>query len=226
MYNYFLLVFPSDMDESMDSVHSTSAMDISPASSPIHLINAISSDPLLLNAFQQQQRKLLQNILLNEPNLNDYRNMNINPVSYEPDDNSKSFCRFTTVLTENNDDIIPANHMDETNRIRQRIIPEPISPIVEYIPTVEKLESKSSGKSCSKIFLFIPILMLIIYVAVQHMNKSVILPRSTNWQNASEYLSKHLVGQELPLEQFKDTMEKHKNFSIILIEVIINYYIY
>ncbi|CAF0888647.1 unnamed protein product [Rotaria sordida] len=206
------------MDDSMNSVHNISAMDISPASSPISAINPISSNHLLLNAFQQQQ-ELLSNILLNEPNMNDYRPINKNPISYEHDhNNSKSCGLFSTVLSDNSDEIKTQNISDESNQLRQRIITESIPSIVDSIPTIKKSQSSSSQRSSMKIFLFIPILILITYLIVQHLNTSIVLPRSTNWQNASEYLTKNLIGQDQGLEQFKDAMNKHKNFTIVIIE--------
>jgi hypothetical protein len=209
----------SDMDDSMNSVHSISAMDISPASSPKTTINPIPSNPLLLNAFQQQQ-ELLSNILFNASNMNDYQLMNRNLISDEYDNNSKSVCLYSTVLTENNDGITSQIIPDESNQLRERIIiKESIPSIVEPTPIIKK-----SGRSFNKIVLFIPILLLIAYLIVQYLNTSVILSRSSNWQNASEYLTKNLIGQDQGLQEFKDAMEKHKNFSIVLIEVIIDFY--
>lgn len=222
----FLLVLLSDMDDSMNSAHSVSAMDmdISPASSPRLPLNPITPNPYLINTFQYQQ-ELLANILLNQPNINDY---SIRKQTHIQDDdfdvNSKSTCLYSTVLTENNDEnksppIIP----EETNQIRQRIISESIPTATIVEPTLIK---KKSSRSFSKILLFIPIVLSIIYFLIQYMNKSIIIPRSSNWQNASEYLTQNLIGQDQGLNELNDTMKKHKNFSIILIEVIINFNTY
>jgi hypothetical protein len=207
------------MDDSMNSVHSTSAMDISPASSPIMAINPIPSNHLLLNAFQQQQ-ELLSNILVNASNINKHL------ISDEYENNSKSLCLYSTVLTDNNDEIKSQIIPDESNQFRQRIIKESIPSIIEPIPIIKKPESNSSQRSFNKTLLFIPILLFVIYFIVQHLNTSIVLPRSSNWQNASEYLIQNLIGQDQGLQEFKDTMEKHKNFSIVLIEVIIDFYKY
>ncbi len=203
----------------MNSVHSTSAMDISPASSPIMAINPIPSNHLLLNAFQQQQ-ELLSNILVNASNINKHL------ISDEYENNSKSLCLYSTVLTDNNDEIKSQIIPDESNQFRQRIIKESIPSIIEPIPIIKKPESNSSQRSFNKTLLFIPILLFVIYFIVQHLNTSIVLPRSSNWQNASEYLIQNLIGQDQGLQEFKDTMEKHKNFSIVLIEVIIDFYKY
>jgi len=214
------------MDDSMNSVHSISAMDISPASSPRMVINPIPSNPLLLNAFQQQQ-ELLSNILFNAPNIKDYQSINKHLIPDEYEDNSKSLCLYSTVLTDNNDGIKLQIIPDESNQVRQRIIVEPTIPsVIEPKPIIKKAESNTSQRSFSKTFLFIPILLFVIYYIVQHLNTSTILPRSSNWQNASEYLTKNLIGQDQGLQEFKDTMEKHKNFSVVLIEVIIDFYRY
>ncbi|CAF5209077.1 unnamed protein product, partial [Rotaria magnacalcarata] len=79
------------MDDSMSSVHSISAMDISPASSPRNAMNQFPSDHLLVNTFQQQQQSL-SNILFSEPNINDYPLINKNLISYEHDDTSNAYC--------------------------------------------------------------------------------------------------------------------------------------
>ncbi|CAF3426513.1 unnamed protein product [Rotaria sp. Silwood1] len=206
------------MDDSMNSVHSISAMDISPASSPISTINPIPSNHLLLNAFQQQQ-ELLSNILFNGPNMNDYRSINKNPMSNEHEHNdSKSLCLFSTVLSDSSSEMKTQNISDEPNQLRQRIIKESIPSVVNSISPKKKSETNSSRRSFTTIFLSIPILLLIIYFIVQHSNTSIILPRSTNWQNASEYLMKNLVGQDQGLEQFKDAMKNHKNFTVVIIE--------
>jgi hypothetical protein len=213
-----MLVFPSDMDDSMNSVHSTSAMDISPASSPRSALNPISSNHLLLSAFQQQQQSLT-NILFSASNKNDYSLINQNRIPDEHDSNSKSLCLYTTVLTDNNLDNQSQTITNESNQLRQRIITEPVSSIVKPI---KRSESNSSRQSFSKILLLIPMLIFIIYFIVQHLNTSFVQPRSSNWRNASEYLTKNLIGQDQGLEEFKDAMEKHKNFSIVIIEVISN----
>jgi hypothetical protein len=207
----------------MSSVHSISAMDISPASSPSTAINPIPSNHLLLNAFHQQQ-ELLSNILLNASNINDYQSMNKNLISDEYDSNSKSICLYSTVLTDNNDEIKSPIIPNQSNQLRQRIITESISSIVEPTLSIKKSESNSSRQSFNKILFFIPILLFISYLIAQHFNTSTILPRSSNWQNASEYLTQHLIGQDQGLQEFKDAMENHKNFSIVLIEVIIDFY--
>jgi hypothetical protein len=204
------------MDDSMNSVHNISAMDISPASSPIMAINPIPSNHLLLNAFQQQQ-ELLSNILFNTSNINKH------PISDEYENNSKSLCLYSTVLTDNNDEIKSQIIPDESNQFRQRIIKESIPSIIEPIPIIKKSESNSSQRSFNKTLLFIPILLFVIYFIVQYLNTSIVLPRSSNWSNASEYLIQNLIGQDQGLQEFKDTMEKHKNFSIVLIEVIIDF---
>jgi hypothetical protein len=214
-------LFFSDMDESMNSVHSISAMDISPVSSPKLAMNPIPSNHVLLNAFHHQQ-ELLSNILFTAPNLNDYQATNRNLIPDEYDSNSKSLCLYSTVLTDNNDGINSQNIPDESNQLRQRIITESIPSVVEPSSTIKKSESNVSRRSFSKILLFIPILLLITYLTVQYLHPSISLPRSSNWQNASEYLTNHLIGQDQGLQEFKDAMEKHKNFSIVLIEVIIN----
>ncbi|CAF3332469.1 unnamed protein product [Rotaria socialis] len=201
------------MDDSMSSVHSISAMDISPASSPRNAMNQFPLNHLLVNTFQQQQQSL-SNILFSEPNMNDYPPINENPMSNEHDDNSKAYCLFSSILTENNGDIRSPIITDESNQLRQRIITEPNPSIGDAVPIIKK----SSQRSCYKIFLFIPIMICIIYSMSQYFNTSVILPRSTSWQNASEYLAKNLIGQEQGLEQFNDAMEKHKNLTIVLIE--------
>lgn len=208
MLRFQLSLSLSDMDESMNSVHSISAMDISPASSPKITINQIPPNHLLLNAFQQQQ-ELLSNMLFSTSHINK------NPISDEYDNNSKSACLYSTVLTEN----IP----DETNQLRQRIITaEP----VESTSTIKQPPSDSSGRSFSKILLLIPIVLLIIYLTTQYFHTSVILPRSSSWQNASEYLTNNLIGQDQGLQEFKEAMEKHKNFSVVLIEVMIDFFRY
>jgi len=208
MLRFQLSLSLSDMDESMNSVHSISAMDISPASSPKITINQMPPNDLLLNAFQQQQ-ELLSNMLFSTSHINK------NPISDEYDNNSKSVCLYSTVLTEN----IP----DETNQLRQRIITaEP----VESTSTIKQSPSNSSGRSFSKILLLIPIVLLIIYLTTQYFHTSVILPGSSSWQNASEYLTNNLIGQDQGLQEFKEAMEKHKNFSIVLIEVMIEFFRY
>lgn len=214
-----MLVFLLDMDESMNSVHSVSAMDISPASSPRMPLHPISSNHYVLNAFQQQQESL-SNILLNSSNLHDYPLNNKTNIQDDYDMNSKSICLYSTVLTDNNDinkspPIIP----EETNQLRQRIVTESVPTNVESISTI-----KRTSKSFNKLFLCIPIILCIVYFTMQHMNTSIILPRSSNWQNASEYLTENLIGQDQGLHEFKDAMEKHKNFSIVLIEVMIYFH--
>jgi len=211
------------MDDSMSSVHSISAMDISPASSPSTAINPIPSNHLLLNAFHQQQ-ELLSNILLNASNMNDYQSMNKNLISDEYDSNSKSICLYSTVLTDNNDEIKSPIIPNQSNQLRQRIITESISSVLEPTLSIKKPESNSSRQSFNKILFFIPILLFITFLIAQYFNTSTILPRSSNWQNASEYLTQHLIGQDQGLQEFKDAMENHKNFSIALIEVIIDFY--
>ncbi len=189
----------------MNSVHSISAMDISPASSPKTALSPIGPNHLLLNAFHQQQQSLA-NILCNSPYIN----------RIQDNENSKSLCLFSTILTDNNDQ----NTSDETNQIRKRIvIPESVSSVNEPSPTINKSESNSSRRLFNKTFLLIPILIILTFFITQYLNPSNILPRSSNWQNASEYLSKNLIGQDHGLEQFKDVMEKHKNFSVVIIEV-------
>ncbi|CAF4535049.1 unnamed protein product [Rotaria sp. Silwood2] len=206
------------MDDSMNSVHSISAMDISPASSPIGTINSIPSNHSLLNAFQQQQQ-LLSNILFNVPNMNDYRPINESPNPYEHDHNdSKSLCLFSTVLSDNNGEIKTQNSLDEPTQLRQRIITESIPSVVDSIPIIKRSESNTSRRSFTKIFLFISIVLLITYLIVQYLNTSIVLPHSTNWQNTTEYLTKNIIGQDQGLEQFKDAMKNHKNFSVVIIE--------
>jgi hypothetical protein len=195
------------MDDSMNSFNNISAMDISPASSPKTAMDPIPSNHLVLNAFQQQQ-ELLSNISFNPPN--------INRIPDEYENNSKSLCLYSTVLTDNNDQNIP----NETNQIRKRIITESLSTVNELI---HRSESKSSRRLFNKTFLLIPIAIIIVYFIAQYFNTSIVLPRSSNWQNASEYLTKNLIGQDHGLEQFKDAMEKHKNFSIVIIEVTIHF---
>jgi len=118
------------------------------------------------------------------------------------------------LLPDNNDGIKSPIIPNETNKLRQRIIPESVSSVVEPTPII----IKKSERSFSKILFLIPILILIIYLTNQYLNTSIILPRSYNWQNASEYLTKNLIGQDQGLQQFKDAMKEHKNFSIVLIE--------
>ncbi|CAF0749909.1 unnamed protein product [Adineta steineri] len=197
------------MDESMNSVHSISAMDISPATSPKMTLNPIPSNHLLLNAFQQQQESLSNMLFSVERQI-----INKNPIPDDYDNNSNSLCLYTTVLTDNNIQTNP----EESNQPRQRIKVEPVSTVVDSNPVINKTELKSSRKSISKLIFLIPLLFLILYIIVQHKNTSSILPRTSNWQNASEYLSKNLIGQDQGLEQFKDAMVKHKNFSIVIIE--------
>ena len=153
--------------------------------------------------------------------------MNKNLIPDEYDSNSKSICLYSTVLTDNNDVIKLQINPNEVDQLRQRVIKEFVSAAAETpsppLPTIKTSESNSSRKSFSKILLFIPIVLFITYLIVQYLNTSIILPRSSNWQNASEYLTKNLIGQDQGLQEFKDTMEKHKNFSVVLIEVIIKF---
>ncbi|UJR23485.1 hypothetical protein I4U23_026484 [Adineta vaga] len=203
------------MDDSMNSVHNISAMDISPASSPRTALNPISSNHLLLNAFHQQQ-ELLSNVLFNAPTRHEFSLLNKKPISDENDFNNSSMCLFTTVLTDNN--IQPI--LNESHHIRQRVVnTESVQSVIEQPkPMPKKSESNSSRSGFSKFLLSIPFLLLFTYLIVQYFNTPLVLPRSSNWQNASEYLTKHLIGQDQGLKEFKDAMDKHKNFSIVLIE--------
>lgn len=197
------------MDESMNSVHSISAMDISPASSPRTAVNPLPSNPIVLNAFQHQQQSL-SNMLFNSPSLNK------NPFVDDGDLNSRSFL-YSTVLNENTDMIIPPVVIpDESNQIRQRIITT--EPIVSPTPTVPKTTT-TTGQSSKKFLFYIPLIVGIIYLLFLRGHSVVSQPRQSNWHNASEYLTKNLLGQEQALEQFKQTMTTHKNFSVVLIEV-------
>ena len=202
----------------MNSVHSISAMDISPASSPRTAMNAIPSNHFLLNAFHQQH-ELLSNVLLNPIVIHDKPIINKNPLSDDYDMNSKSMCLYSTVLTENNDDGIQTQFLpDESNQLRQRMVPTAVSSSIES-PSI-KLQSTSSKRSFQKLsLLIIPIVFLVAYLISQFFHTPILQPRVSHWQNASEYLMKNLVGQEQGLQEFQQAIEKHKNFSIVLIEV-------
>lgn len=201
----------------MNSVHSISAMDISPASSPRTAMNAIPSNPFVLNAFHHQH-ELLSNMLFNRVDMHEHPIINKNPLSDEYDTNSKSVCLYSTVLTENND-IIPTQILpDESNQIRQRIVVAPVSSVVDSTPI--NSQSVPSKRSAQKmILLIIPIVLFIVYLTVQLFDKPILLPRVSHWKNASEYLTKNLIGQEQGLQEFQQAIENHKNFSIVLLEV-------
>lgn len=192
----------------MNSVHSISAMDISPASSPRTALNPLPSNPIVLNAFQHQQQSL-SNMLFNSPLLNK------NPFADDGDLNSRSFL-YSTVLNENTDMIIPPVLPDENNQIRQRIITT--EPIVSTPPPPTVLKT-TTGQSSKKFLFYIPLIVGVIYLFFLRKHSVVSQPRQSNWHNASEYLTKNLLGQEQALEQFKQTMNTHKNFSVVLIEV-------
>lgn len=200
----------SDMDESMNSVHSISAMDISPASSPRMALNAIPSSHLLLNAFHQQH-ELLSNILFSPSQAI----INRNPLSNDGDMNSKSMCLYSTVLTENNDGIQTQILPDESNQLRQRVNP----PIVPSTIESSAIKPQSKRSFQKLVLLIIPMLFFIAYLISQVFHTPILQPRVSHWQNASDYLMKNLIGQEQGLQEFKQAVEKHKNFSIVLIEV-------
>ena len=215
--DFFVLVVLSDMDESMNSVHSISAMDISPASSPRTTMNTIPPNPSVLSAFQQQQ-ELLFNMLSNRVDMSDYPLINKNPLSDEYENQSKSVCLYSTVLTENNEPIQSPILPDESNQLRQRMITASVPSVIESPSTHS--QSVPSKRSFQKIaLLLIPIVLFIIYLMTQSFYRPILLPRASHWQNASEYLTKNLIGQEQGLQEFKETVEKHKNFSIVLLQV-------
>ncbi|CAF0789967.1 unnamed protein product [Adineta ricciae] len=204
------------MDESMNSVHSISAMDISPACSPKSALSPIPSNHLILNAFQQQQ-ELLSNMLFSAPSRQDFSISNKNPISEEHELNSNSMCLFSTVLSDNHGQAFP----DDTTCIRQRTVTkvESVPTVVDSMPTAKTCGSKSPRQGFSKLLLSIPLLICFIYLTVQYFNTPlIVLPRASSWQNASEYLTQNLIGQDQGLREFKDAMDKHKNFSIVLIE--------
>ena len=205
----------------MNSVHSISAMDISPACSPKTALSSIPSNHLILNAFQQQQ-ELLSNMLFSAPSRQDFSLPNKNPISEEHELNSNSMCLFSTVLSDNHVQAFP----DDSTCIRQRTVNkvESVPSVVDSMPTTKTCESKSSRQGFSKLLLSIPLLICFVYLTVQYFNTPlIVLPRASSWQNASEYLTQNLIGQDQGLKEFKDAMDKHKNFSIVLIEVMIHY---
>lgn len=205
----------------MSSVHSISAMDISPACSPKTALSQIPSNQLILNAFQQQQ-ELLSNMLFSAPGRQEFSLLNKNPLSDENELNSNSMCLFSTVLSDNHIQAFP----DDSACIRQRTVNkvESVPSVVDSKSTTKTCESKSSRQGFSKFLLSLPLLLCFIYVTVQYFNTPlIILPRASSWQNASEYLTQNLIGQDQGLREFKDAMDKHKNFSIVLIEVIVHY---
>ena len=209
----------------MNSADSTSAMDISPASSPASLISPIPSNRSVLNKFQQQQ-ELLSNILVSVSYVNDYQSINTNIIPNENDNNLRRLDLLPTLLKDDSNGIKSTNILEESDQLRQRIITESVPSMNETASTIRKSHSKSSRLSCRKIIFFIPILIYIVYIIVQYWNTSIVLPRPSSWQNASEYLTKNLIGQDQALKEFKNVMEKHKNFTIVIIEVIGKFYSY
>ena len=210
-----MTVFTSDMDESMNSVHSISAMDISPASSPATSMQPFPSNHNLINAFQQQQQKLLLDYFP-PPKLTEYK-----PVHSDNDDPSAQVLGlvFATRTNQTVNEIISPVSPEESNRCRQRIVTDPLSSVLEDTPSTKQSESTSSRRPLIRVAILILLMVLIPYLTVSYFTPSIELHRSTNWQNATEYLSKHLIGQEQGLREFQETMDKHINFSVVLIEV-------
>lgn len=168
------------MDESMNSVHSISAMDISPASSPIVATNSAPLNSSVLTAFQHQQQ-LLSNVL------------------------------FSTTKT--------SNTIEESNEIRQRIVTDPLATISET-KTEIKIEIKPKKTSTTKMFLpFGLVVVVLLYFFAFSSTKLSIVSEKSTLKNVTDYLHEHLFGQEKGLQAFENALAKHKNFSVILIEV-------
>ena len=186
----------------MNSVHSVSAMDISPASSPKLFMASIPPNHLVLNTFQQQH-ELLSNALFTTSQVHDH---------HRPLNNG-----LPTAFTNQIDDL-----PEETNQIRQRIVETEsiLSPVQETVVT-SKSQPKSSVRLLSQILSLISVSLLFIYLAAHYSSAPITIARSTHWQNASDYLIKHLIGQEQGLVEFKGAMKNHRNVSIVLIAVTI-----
>lgn len=197
----------------MNSVHSISAMDISPPCSPTMALPPIPSNQYLLNTFTQHQ-ELLSNMLSRAPNRNDHSLINTYPPSDDNENHSNSLCLFTTVLTENT---TTPPMPDESNHVRQRVVTA--NPVPASTDSQSVLKKRDSRSSFSKLMFTLPLLLLVTYLTVQYLRKPLAPPRASNLQNASDYLAQNLIGQEQALREFKDAMDKHKNFSIVLIEV-------
>ena len=203
----------------MNSTDNTSAMDISPASTPTSPINPIPFNRSVLNTFQQQQESL-SNVLCSVSCMNDYQSINTNIILNENDSDLKRTCLLPTILKDNNNEINSITILEESDQLRQRIITESVPSTIKTASTITKHHPDSCRLSCSKIIFFLPILIFSVYIIVQYWNTSIVLPRSSSWQNASNYITKNLIGQDQALEEFKDVVEKHKNFTIVIIEVI------
>jgi hypothetical protein len=210
------------MDESMNSVHSISAMDISPASSPMSSIHPIPSNHVILNTFQQQQ-ELISNIIFNSPKINEYQSTNKKLIPDEHDRNPKGVCLFSTTFTNDEDEIKLQNTLDETKQIRQRIPAEAVPSVAEPASPTEKSQPNVPKRPFNQNLFLVPVLIFMTYLIAQYLNTSIVQPRSTNWQNASEYLRKNLIGQDQGLDDFKEAVDNHNNFSIVLIEVNIRF---
>ena len=136
------------------------------------------------------------------------------------DNNLKNVHSYPMIYINNNDTNKSFNSIDHSNQLRQRIAQELIPSInLESIEITKKSQSNSSQRSCYKNLLIMPIFIFTIYFLIQYMNTSVVPSRTSNWHNASEYLTKNLIGQDQPLKEFKHMMEQHKNFTIIVLEV-------
>ena len=165
-------------------------------------MTSILPNSLVLNTFQQQH-ELLSNALFTTTQVNEH---------HRPLNNGLSTA-FTSPINE-----IP----EETNQVRQRVLEtESISPSPQETITTPKPQPKSSVRLRSQILALISTSLLFIYLAAHYSSTSISIVRSTHWQNASDYLIHHLIGQEQGLLEFKGAMESHRNVSIVLIEVTI-----
>ena len=173
------------MDESMNSVHSISAMDISPACSPTQPVPSNSS---VLTAFQHQQQVLSSTLF-----------STTKPAS-EVDERPI----FSTLNKT----------FEETNQLRQRIVTDPLASLPET-----ETQTMPKKTSANKMFLVVLVVPLLIYFLGYFRATPVLLSQKSAIQNATEYLRGHLIGQDKALQAFESALEKHKNFSMILIQV-------
>lgn len=209
------IVFTSDMDDSMNSVHSISAMDISPASSPTTSMQPYPTNQYLINAFQQQQQRLLSDFLT-APKLTEQKHIH----SDEQDQHSQGLGLFSSArgnqtINEMRSPVVP----DESNELRKRITTDPLASVPDSTPNTKQLESTSPRRPLGRISMLLLLTVLIPYLTVSYLSPPVAIHRSTNWQNASDYLSKHLIGQEQGLRDFQEAINEHINFSVVLVEV-------
>ena len=203
----------------MNSVHSVSAMDISPASSPIMSVQACPLNQFVMNALIQQQKALPDR--LTAPKLSEQKLIH----SDEQDQHSQGLGLFSStrgnqMFQEMRSPVVP----DESNELRQRINTDPLSSVVDSTPSAKQLESTSTRRPLGRIAMLLLLTVLIPYLTVSYLSSPVAIHRSTNWQNASDYLSEHLIGQEQGLRDFQEAINKHINFSVVLMEVILCLY--